>query len=102
MKRIKQTILLILALFCFMEAFPQGKLVIRGRVIDKSDKSTVIGANIIEFDNENRVINGTITNVNGDFVLEMRNSANNIRVVFGRHGFDVRLPDFALTIKYLF
>lgn len=22
--------------------------------------------------------------------------------VFGRHGFDVRLPDFALTIKYLF
>jgi len=93
MQRIKQTILLILALFCFMEAFPQGKLVIRGRVIDKSDKSTVIGANIIEFDNENRVINGTITNVNGDFVLEMRNSANNIRVsVIGYNSKEVK-PD---------
>jgi TonB-linked SusC/RagA family outer membrane protein len=61
----------------------------------------VIGANIIEFDNENRVINGTITNVNGDFVLEMRNSANNIRVsVIGYNSKEVKPdPSKPMTIE---
>jgi TonB-linked SusC/RagA family outer membrane protein len=93
MKRIKGIILLILVLCSFLEAFPQGRVVIRGRVIDRTDKSTVIGANIIEFDSENRVIGGTITNVNGDFVLEMRNSANMVRVsVIGYNSREVK-PD---------
>lgn len=93
MKKIKRIILLTLALCSFIEAFPQGRVVIRGRVIDRTDKSTVIGANIIEFDGENRVINGTITNVNGDFVLEMRNAANMIRVsVIGYNSKEVK-PD---------
>ncbi len=101
MKRFKNSILLILALCSFLSAYPQGKVVIRGRVIDKSDRSTVIGANIIEFDNENRVINGTITNVNGDFVLEMRNSANNIRVsVIGYNSKEVKPdPSKPMTIE---
>ena len=101
MKRFKNNILLILALCSFLSAYPQGKVVIRGRVIDKSDRSTVIGANIIEFDNENRVINGTITNVNGDFVLEMRNSANNIRVsVIGYNSKEVKPdPSKPMTIE---
>jgi TonB-linked SusC/RagA family outer membrane protein len=93
MKKIKRIILLTLALCSFIEAFPQGRVVIRGRVLDRSDKTTVIGANIIEFDSENRVIGGTITNVNGDFVLEMRNAVNMIRVsVIGYNAKEVK-PD---------
>lgn len=79
MKRIKAAIFLVV-LFCSYFTFGQERAIIRGRVIDKSDKSTIIGANIIEFDSEERVINGTITNVNGDFVLQLVNRANTVKV----------------------
>src|SRR4030042_1240161 len=80
MNNMKQTIVLILALFLFASGYSQGKTIIRGRIIDKSDNSTIIGANIIEYDEDNRVINGTVSNVNGDFVLEMRNPASVVKV----------------------
>ncbi len=76
----KKAIILLLTLGIVIQAFPQERKIIRGRVIDKGDKTAVIGANIIEYDKENRIINGTISNVNGDFVLEMRNSENIIRI----------------------
>ena len=76
----KKAIMLLLALGIVIQAFPQEKKIIRGRIIDKTDKIAVIGANVIEYDKENRIINGTITNVNGDFVLEMRNPDNIIKI----------------------
>jgi len=80
MKKIKSTIFLFIALFSFAVATAQEKTIIRGRVIDSTDKSTVIGANVVEYDKDNRVINGTITNVNGDFVLTMKDKANVVKV----------------------
>jgi len=76
----KKAIILFLTLGFAIQAFPQEKKIIRGRIIDKGDKTAVIGANVIEYDKENRIINGTISNVNGDFVLEMKNSVNIIRI----------------------
>jgi TonB-linked SusC/RagA family outer membrane protein len=80
MKKIRITTITFLALIICMEAFPQGKSIIRGRVIDKNDKTMVIGANVIEYDESNRVVSGTVTNVNGDFVLEMKNPINIVKV----------------------
>ena len=80
MKRIKTAILFLTAFCSFFIANAQEETIIRGRVIDKSDKTTIIGANVVEYDEEDRVVNGTITNVNGDFVLEMNDPANTIRV----------------------
>ncbi len=80
MRNIRRTILLLLALLCFFEAFSQQKTIIRGRVIDKSDQTTIIGANIIEYDEDNRVINGTVSDVNGDFALEMRDPSHTVKV----------------------
>jgi hypothetical protein len=79
MKKIRITIIFIVAFCSFLISNAQDRVVLRGRVIDKSDKTTIIGANIVEFDSEDRVVNGTITNVNGDFVLQMSNPANNVR-----------------------
>lgn len=79
MKRLKTTIFFIVLLSNFY-AIGQEKTIIRGRVIDKTDKTTIIGANIVEYDSEERVIGGTITNVNGDFVLQMTNPANIVKV----------------------
>lgn len=80
MKKIKWAIILIITLFNLTTAFAQEKTILRGRVIDGTDKSTVIGANVVEYDKDNRVINGTITNVNGDFVLTMKDPSNIVKV----------------------
>jgi TonB-linked SusC/RagA family outer membrane protein len=80
MKNIKKTVILVLALFGFIQAYSQDKVIIRGRIFDKSDNSTIIGANIIEYDKDNRVINGTVSNINGDFVLEMKDPKNIVKV----------------------
>ncbi len=54
--------------------------IIRGRVIDSSDNSTIIGVNVIEYDSQNRIINGTITNIDGDFVLTLKDASNIVKI----------------------
>ena len=75
----KKTIILILALCSFIGAYSQTKTIIRGKVIDQKDKSGIIGATIVESDKENRVVNGTVTDVDGNFVYQMKNPANTMK-----------------------
>src|SRR5680860_1862478 len=92
MKKIKSAIILIIALLNLTTVFAQEKTIIRGRVIDSSDKTTIIGANVVEYDKENRVINGTITNVNGDFVLTMKDPGNVVKVsVIGYKSLEIKV-----------
>jgi TonB-linked SusC/RagA family outer membrane protein len=81
MKELKKALILVLALYGFVFAYSQEGTVIRGRVIDKRERVSVIGANVIEYDKDNRVINGTVCDVNGDFVLQMKDPANVVKVV---------------------
>ncbi|HJZ38864.1 MAG TPA: SusC/RagA family TonB-linked outer membrane protein [Bacteroidales bacterium] len=81
MEEIRKAIIVALALFVFAGAYSQQRAVIRGRVIDKKEKIAVIGANVIEYDRYNRIINGTVCDVNGDFVLEVRDRSHIIKVV---------------------
>ncbi len=80
MSIVKQAILVVWFSFMAVQAFSQASNIIRGRVVDKADNQPVIGANVIEYDKENRIINGTITDVNGDFLLEMKDRSNIIRI----------------------
>jgi TonB-dependent SusC/RagA subfamily outer membrane receptor len=80
MKNIQRIIILFLATLCFFEALGQDKAIVRGRIIDKSDNMTVVGANVIEYDSDNRVVNGAISNVNGDFVLQMKDPGHTVRI----------------------
>ena len=79
MKKIKKAIILILLLCCFVVAYSQTKIIIRGKVVDQKDKSAVVGATIVESDKDNRVVNGTITDIDGNFVYEMKNPANSMK-----------------------
>lgn len=60
--------------------FSQQKVIIKGKVIDKETKESIPGANIIEYDENERIVNGTITDVNGNFVLELKNSSHSVKV----------------------
>ncbi|MCK5134978.1 MAG: SusC/RagA family TonB-linked outer membrane protein [Bacteroidales bacterium] len=80
MKKTRTALLLALSLFSLVEVCAQQSKIIRGRVIDRDDKTAVIGANVIEYDKDSRIINGTISNVNGDFVLEMKSLDNILKI----------------------
>lgn len=80
MKKLKKTIILILALCSFIGAYSQTKTIIRGKVIDQKDKSGIVGATIVESDKDNRVVNGAITDIDGNFVYQMKNPNNSMKV----------------------
>jgi TonB-linked SusC/RagA family outer membrane protein len=95
MKKIQIITLTFLVLISYSEVFSQAKSIIRGRVIDKNDKTTIIGANVVEYDASNRVITGTVTNVNGDFVLEIKNPNDIVKV--GMIGYNVTTINIDFT-----
>jgi TonB-linked outer membrane protein, SusC/RagA family len=95
MKKIKSATLLFIALFSCSIVFAQQKSILRGRVIDKSDRSPILGANVLEYDKDNRVVNGAVCNATGDFVLEIKDLKNVIRVSFiGYKATEIK-PNFA-------
>lgn len=81
----RTTIILIYSiaiLFMSGNILAQNKSIIRGKVIDEETNDPVIGATIVERDAQNRIINGTIADVNGNYVLEVSNSKDSISVSF--------------------
>ena len=94
MKNIRKVIILLLFAISFIDASAQQKSILRGRIIDKNDQTTIIGANVIEYDKDNRVVNGTTSNINGDFVLQMKDPAHVVKIsVIGYETQEIR-PDF--------
>ena len=94
MRNIQRSVILLLAAFAFIHASAQQQSVVRGRIYDSSDQTTIVGANIIEFDSEDRVVNGAVSNVNGDFVLQMRNPSNAVRISVIGYEIQEITPDF--------
>ncbi len=101
MKRIRTVILFIVALCSFLATNAQNKTIIRGRVIDKTDNTTIPGANIVEYDSSGRVINGTIASVDGDFLLEMKSASNKVKVsAIGYKSMDIDVnPSKIISVK---
>jgi TonB-linked SusC/RagA family outer membrane protein len=60
----------------------QEESVIRGRVTDKESGEPLPGVNIVELDKNGRVVNGVITDVNGNYVFEVSNAEHTIQVSF--------------------
>lgn len=103
MKRINKSIILItfLVLFSCIEGFTQTRGIVRGRVFDKNGNEPVIGATVAEIDSDNRVIGGTATDINGDFIYNMKDVSHTLRVsVIGYHSKDVKaVTDKAMSIS---
>ena len=60
MKKNRPAIVLMIVLFNFIAVNAQQNIVIRGRVFDSEDKTTIIGATVVEYNKENRVVNGAL------------------------------------------
>ncbi|MFC2115064.1 SusC/RagA family TonB-linked outer membrane protein [Bacteroidota bacterium] len=101
MKKFRIAIVLMIVVFNFIAVNAQQAIVIRGRVIDSEDRTTIIGATVVEYDQENRVVNGTITNVNGDFVYQMHDASNIVRIsVIGYETQEIKIdPDVTIMVE---
>lgn len=63
-----------------------GDNIIQGTVTSATDGETLMGASVTEIDVNNRVISGTTTDINGHYVLKVRNPNGKISVTYV--GFD--------------
>jgi TonB-linked SusC/RagA family outer membrane protein len=97
MKSMKRLLFLALMIYNASVAYSQPA-VIRGRVIDIKEKIAVIGANVIEYDDQSRIINGTVCDVNGDFVLELKNRDHTIKVVMMGYKTKIIFPGSASSL----
>ncbi len=60
----------------------QPTYILQGEVISNSDGWPIIGANVSEIDANNRVVNGTITDFNGKYVLKLKSNQNRVSVSY--------------------
>lgn len=56
--------------------------VVRGTITSATDGETLVGATVIEADDKKRIISATITDINGQYVLRVKNPENNIAFSF--------------------
>lgn len=61
---------------------PETQRVVRGTVSSATDGETLVGATVIEADDKKRIISATVTDINGQYVLKIKNPANNIAYSF--------------------
>ncbi|MBD5224430.1 MAG: SusC/RagA family TonB-linked outer membrane protein [Bacteroidales bacterium] len=81
MENIKYTILALLMAALPFLAFAQASDIVRGTVVDSEDEP-IIGATIHEVDGKNRVYNMTVTDINGEFSLQVKNPANQLKISY--------------------
>jgi TonB-linked SusC/RagA family outer membrane protein len=81
----KSWILLVMLLLATGGVFAQGKILIRGSVVSAVDNEPLIGATIMELNVDNRVVASTVTNLDGNFSLNV--SSNKSRLSISNVGY---------------
>ncbi len=65
--------------------------IVQGEVISSTDNYPLIGVNVSEIDDNNRVVNGTVTDFNGKYVLKLKDPTN--RLVISYVGFNRQIKN---------
>lgn len=81
-KNIFLTGFLLLILFVSSNVFAQTSVILKGTVIDKSTKETLAFVNVVEIDKNGRFVSGITTDLNGNYVIKVKDSNNSIQVSF--------------------
>ena len=81
----KKTIFLSGLLICLLSGFNKVQAqsaIIKGKIIDSITKETLMAVNIVEIDRNGRFISGTVTDINGNYVLKVSDEKNQVQVSF--------------------
>lgn len=82
----------------------QTTTVLKGKVTDKSTEEALIGVTVIEVNDVNRTLNGTVTDMNGNFALKISSRETRVKISYvgykteeyavnGQDFLDVRLEE---------
>ena len=71
--------------------------VIRGTVTDSISGETLIGATIVQIDKTNRFINGTITDIMGNFTIKV--TGDPVKLGFSYIGYNFKEINFTIIIQ---
>ena len=62
--------------------YAQNTAIIKGQVFDSVTNESMMGVNVVEVDKNGRFIAGTVTDLNGNYILKVSNKANPIQISF--------------------
>lgn len=76
----KRLLCLLLLLLLTRVVYSQENTVVTGKVYDEQEPLMMV--NVLETDNNDRIVSATTTDINGQFSLKIKNAQNNIRVSY--------------------
>ncbi len=109
-KNTKITVLITLSLIVgLIHTFGQSA-VIQGKVVDAETNEPLIGVNVVEMDDNERFLTGTITDMNGNYVIKVVNTNYPLQFSYigydkvtvaieGRSSIDVKLKAGSITLS---
>ncbi|MDA3821571.1 MAG: carboxypeptidase-like regulatory domain-containing protein, partial [Bacteroidales bacterium] len=62
--------------------FGQADDVLKGKVTDRTTGEQLIGVTVIEVNELNRTLNGTVTDMNGNFVLRLNSPNTKVKISY--------------------
>ncbi|MEX0987067.1 MAG: SusC/RagA family TonB-linked outer membrane protein [Bacteroidales bacterium] len=71
-----------LLILVYGTAFAQADVVLKGKVTDRTTGEQLIGVTVIEVNELNRTLNGTVTDMNGNFVLRLNSSDTRVKISY--------------------
>ncbi|MFA9388982.1 MAG: SusC/RagA family TonB-linked outer membrane protein [Prolixibacteraceae bacterium] len=81
-KNIFLTGFLLFILFFSSNVYAQTSVILKGTVIDKDTKEALAFVNVVEIDKNGRFVSGITTDLNGNYVIKVKDSNNSIQVSF--------------------
>ena len=75
-------IVFLILMLPLVSAFSQVPSVLKGKVIEEETGESLIGVTIIEVNELNRTLNGTVTDLNGNFTLRLSNPNTKVKISY--------------------
>jgi TonB-linked SusC/RagA family outer membrane protein len=82
---LRKTINIIFILLTFLGEVPgfcQEQVILKGKVTDKKTGEPLIGVTVVEVNTLNRNLNGTVTDINGNFALKLTNPQTTVKISY--------------------
>lgn len=90
--------------------FAQKSVILKGKVVDKETNESLGFVNIVEIDENGRFVTGTVSDINGNYVIKVKDEENKIQVSFigykktsfaidGRTSVNIELENESLSIE---
>ncbi|HCE58482.1 MAG TPA: SusC/RagA family TonB-linked outer membrane protein [Prolixibacteraceae bacterium] len=109
MKKVLLLTGLIICLFSGINNAQGQSAIIKGKVIDATTNETLLAVNIVEIDKNGRNISGTVSDINGNYVLKVTDVKNQVQVSFigykkqtfsinGRTTIDIKLETESIAV----